>query len=206
MVLQSAPRKIVLTGGPCAGKTTCLRRLVGLFPGQVAVVQEASSLLLQTGVPKPSHNPPGMPPGQWRRLFQSKLVHLQQQMEERVEELARESGIGLVICDRGVLDGAAYWPEGREDYLSSHGFTLEQAFGRYQAVICLESLAVRRPHLYGRPGDPTLLEDHTLALEVDRKVRDAWSGHPDFLQLESQKTVEGLLGQVGKVVEKLLFR
>lgn len=206
MVLSPEPRKIVLTGGPCAGKSTCLRRLVELFPGQVAVVQEASSLLLQTGVPKPSHNPPGMDPGRWRRLFQSKLVHLQQQMEERVEELARASGIGLVVCDRGVLDGAAYWPEGREDYLASHGFTLEQAFSRYQAVICLESLAVRRPHLYGRPGDPTLLEDHTLALDVDRRVREAWNGHPSFFQLESQPTVEGLLEGVGKMVRGLLVK
>ncbi|MCR4816974.1 MAG: ATP-binding protein, partial [Bacteroidales bacterium] len=45
--------KIVLTGGPCAGKTTALARIVEHFSGmgyQVYTVPEAATLFSQSGV------------------------------------------------------------------------------------------------------------------------------------------------------------
>jgi len=197
------PKKVVITGGPCAGKTSCLKALVGRFAGRVAVVREASTLLLETGVPKPSVDPKGMAAGQWRMLFQSRLIALQQHLEAEVLHLAQQAGIELVLCDRGLLDGAAYWPEDREHYLRTHGLTLEQAMARYHSVVCLESLAVSQPHLYGRRNDPTLLEGPDLACQVDQRIRAAWQGHPKLVEIASQPVLEGLIDRVSQTVESM---
>lgn len=44
-------KKIVLTGGPCAGKTTVLNVLKQEFAGQILVIPEAATLLLSGGFP-----------------------------------------------------------------------------------------------------------------------------------------------------------
>jgi hypothetical protein len=167
-----------------------LKALVGRFAGRVAVVHEASTLLLETGVPKPSVDPKGMAAGQWRMLFQSRLIALQQHLEAEVLHLAQQAGIELVLCDRGLLDGAAYWPEDREHYLRTHGLTLEQAMARYHSVVCLESLAVSQPHLY-------------LACQVDQRIRAAWQGHPKLVEIASQPVLEGLVDRVSQTVESM---
>jgi len=197
-------RRVVLTGGPCAGKTACLLQLARRFPGRVAVVPEASTLLLNSGLPNPGESPANLLPGQWRKLFQSKLVALQHELEAQFHELAEHSGCPLVLCDRGVLDGAAYWPDGRENYLATHNLTLEQAMGRYETVICLESLAVGYPELYGKHGNPSRLEGPELARQVDALIRIAWTGHPRLVQIPSHPSFDGLLYQVTGVVEGLL--
>jgi dephospho-CoA kinase len=43
--------KIVLTGGPCAGKTSCLRAIRAEFGEQVVTVPEVATLLLNNGFP-----------------------------------------------------------------------------------------------------------------------------------------------------------
>ena len=204
MSRRKQPRKVVITGGPCAGKTSCLKALVGRFPGRVAVVREASTLLLETGVPKPSVDPPGMEPGHWRMLFQSRLIALQQHLEAEVHHLAEHAGMELVLCDRGLLDGAAYWPEDREHYLRTHGLTLEQAMDRYHGVVCLESLAVGQPHLYGRGDDPTLLEGPELARQVDQRIRTAWKGHPNLVQMACHPSLDQLVEEVSLAVGGML--
>ena len=45
-------RKIVLTGGPCAGKTTMAQILSRAFHGSVVNVPESASLLFSGGFPR----------------------------------------------------------------------------------------------------------------------------------------------------------
>src|SRR5690242_13509867 len=101
-------QKLVLTGGPCAGKTSCLLALKARFGGDILTVPESATLLLSGGVPPPGHERIRCPMDEWVRAFQGAILATQQGIEDSFERVARDCGVRLIVCDRGVLDGAAY--------------------------------------------------------------------------------------------------
>jgi predicted ATPase len=189
--------KMVLTGGPCAGKTSCLRAIRARFGERVVTVPEAATLLLDSGFPSPGHERIRARRLEWIRAFQREILSLQQIIEDKWERLAHNCGARLLVCDRGLLDGAAYWPEGRQGFLSYFGLSLEQCFERYHTVYHLQSLAASHPHLYGTRDNPIRYEDATEALQVERSVRNAWDGHPNVVvfspEAEPQAKIDRLL-------------
>ena len=66
--------KIVLTGGPCAGKSTILNRIQESFPEQVETVPEAANMLIGGGFPLPSDSLPYSEG--WRMTLQDPLFSL----------------------------------------------------------------------------------------------------------------------------------
>src|SRR5690349_17226698 len=108
--------KIVLTGGPCAGKSTCLRRVAEELGSQVCVIREAATTLLEHGFP-----PPGSHPTRGQELvqiMQETILTLQRNIEMAVEAAVELTPARVILCDRGVLDGAAYWPGGLDAFVS----------------------------------------------------------------------------------------
>lgn len=196
--------KVVLTGGPCAGKTHCLRAIRAQFGDRVVTVPESATLLLDSGVPPPGRERISLMPDEWMRTFQSAIVAVQERLEETFERLARSCGARLVVCDRGVLDGAAYWPGGRQAFLDHFGWTAEQCFARYQRVLHLQSLAEAHPHLYGPENNAIRYEGVMDALRVERAVRTAWQGHPGLFVIATQEELECKIACVLEYVRELM--
>src|SRR5215469_11210397 len=127
--------KIVLTGGPCAGKTRCLRAIRAAFGDPIITLPESATLLLDSGIPPPGHARIHVGEDDWVRSFQGSILALQQTLEASCERLTRNCGAQLIVCDRGVLDGAAYWPGGRPSFLQHFGLTADECFRRYHHVL-----------------------------------------------------------------------
>jgi hypothetical protein len=197
--------RVVLTGGPCAGKTSCLRAIRERFGEQVVTVPEAATLVLGSGFPPPGHERIDCPDQAWLQSFQGTILAIQQTIEESFEQLARNCRVSLMVCDRGVLDGAAYWPGGREAFLRHFGLSLDESFARYRGVLHLQSLAESHPHLYGPAGNVIRYEDMANALRIERAVRAAWAGHPGLTVLagegDLQGRIERVLEQIGTMME-----
>lgn len=160
--------RIVLTGGPGGGKTTAadlFRREIG---ERVVIVPEAATLLFQGGFPR-SGDPEAC------RAAQRAIFHVQRNLED--VQAALYPGRTL-LCDRGSVDGAAYWPEGDGEYFSHAGTTLEAELSRYDAVIFFETAAVGNSSIEG--GNPIRNESLAQAVELDRRLRALWSQHPRF--------------------------
>ena len=98
--------RLVLTGGPCAGKTTALARVSTFFENigwKVYRVPESANILLSGGV-----NFNELTPHQTQQ-FQEDLLKTILQIENTYFNLAAESNQNcLVICDRGTMDASAY--------------------------------------------------------------------------------------------------
>jgi predicted ATPase len=161
--------RIVLTGGPGGGKTTAadlFRREIG---ERVVIVPEAATLLFQGGFPR-SREPHA------RRCAQIAVFHVQRHLEEVQAALFPGR---ILLCDRGTVDGAVYWPGLPHDYFNAVGTTLDAELARYDAVIFFESAACGGVSIEG--GNPIRTETLPEAAELDAKLRAIWSRHPRFI-------------------------
>ena len=158
-----------MTGGPGGGKTTAadlFRREIG---ERVVVVPEAATLLFSGGFPR-SDQPHA------RRSAQSAIYHVQTELENVQSALYPDR---VLLCDRGTVDGAAYWPEEDGcDFFTTVGTTHARELSRYDAVLFFESAADGGMPVEG--GNPIRIESQAQAAALDRRLRDLWSSHPNF--------------------------
>jgi predicted ATPase len=161
--------RIVVTGGPGGGKTTAAdlyRREIG---ERVVVVPEAATMLFAGGFPRSGDLDA-------RRSAQRAIYHVQRNLED--VQSARYPD-RILLCDRGTIDGAAYWPDDPSAFFTAVGSTLARELDRYDAVMFFESAAVGGISIEG--GNPTRVESLDQAVELDRRLRAIYAGHPRFV-------------------------
>jgi predicted ATPase len=187
--------RIVLTGGPGGGKTTAadlFRREIG---ERVVVVPEAATMLFSGGFPRVGD-------GDARRAAQRAIFHVQRNLEDVQSARYPER---VLLCDRGTVDGAAYWPGDPGGFFEAVGATEAGELLRYDAVIFFESAAVGGVAVEG--GNAVRTESNAEAADLDRRLRAIWSKHPRFVVVEHdpsffRKLTLGLAA-LEKMVEEL---
>jgi predicted ATPase len=163
---------VVLTGGPGGGKTAVLEVVRRHFCEHIVVLPEAASLLFGGGFPRLDSDGA-------RRAAQRAIFHAQVELETLAESIG---DVGLVLCDRGVVDGAAYWPDGIDGLFDSVGATRVDAQRRYAGVVHL-----RTPAAGGYDhSNPMRVESLTDAMRIDARIFEAWSGHPARVVVEAE--------------------
>lgn len=168
--------RIVVTGGPGAGKTTAadlLRRELG---ERIVVVPEAATMLFGGGFPRRGE-------ASARRAAQCAIYHVQRNVED--VQFAAYPG-RILLCDRGTVDGAAYWPDGADGFFKTLGTTREVELARYDAVIFFESAATAGRHVEG--GNPVRVESIEEAASLDRALFGLWSDHKRFFFVPNERS------------------
>lgn len=165
--------RIVLTGGPGGGKTAVLELIRRYFCKHVRVLPEAASIVFGGGFPRE-------PGERSRRAAQRAIFHVQRQLES-LEGLDGQPAITL--CDRGTLDGGAYWPGAVDGLFSEVGTTRENELGRYGAVIHLRTPSAALG--YNHAND-LRVETATVAAAIDARIEEVWRGHPRRFFVDSR--------------------
>ena len=162
----------MLTGGPGGGKTTAadlFRREIGQ---RVVVVPESATMLFSGGFPRVIEPVA-------RRAAQCAIYHVQRNLEDLQSARYPER---VLLCDRGTIDGAAYWPGEPAEFFATVGTTEAAELGRYDAVIFFESAAVGGIAVEG--GNTARIETNAEAIELDRRLFAIWSKHPRFVVVQ----------------------
>ena len=137
--------RIVLTGGPGGGKTTAadlFRREIG---EGVVIVPEAATMMFSGGFPRHQQQDS-------LQAVQRAIYHVQRNLEDIQATQYPER---ILLCDRGTIDGAAYWPGDSNLFFEEQDSSLEQELSRYDGVIFFESAAVGGLDIEG--GNPARL-------------------------------------------------
>src|SRR5512139_62310 len=121
-------RRVVLTGGPGAGKTALLELVRHSFCPHVHVLAESAGIVFGGGFPRVDE--PVARAAAQRAIFW---------VQRELEVIGDTRNPAIVLCDRGTVDGAAYWPGTMDDFWVSLGTTREQELGRYDVVIHLRT-------------------------------------------------------------------
>lgn len=114
-------------------------------------------------------------------LFQENLIKTMLSIEKTFFDLAKSSKKNcLIICDRGVMDAAAYMDKKVfERVLSENNWnSIDLRDNRYNQVIHLITAANGAEKFYNTEDNPCRTEGLELAREMDIKAMESWVGHP----------------------------
>lgn len=190
--------RIVLTGGPCGGKSTALARLSGRlesFGFRVFLVPEAATLLFSGGASLAGAS------AEQIVAFQGNLIRLQLSLEDSFVRLAQSSDApSVVVCDRGATDARAYMPESSwQALLDENGWNVVALRDRrYDAVIHMVTAAEGAEAFYTTSNNTARTESPAQARALDAKLRDAWLGHPHLRVIDNSSD---FADKVRRVVE-----
>ncbi|HVY44906.1 MAG TPA: ATP-binding protein [Minicystis sp.] len=182
------PRLVVLTGGPGAGKTAALEVVRKHFGAAVEVLPESAGIIFGGGFPRRA-TPAA------RRAAQRAIFRVQRELERLACD---ESTAKLVLCDRGTLDGLAYWPDDSDDLLADVGVRRADEVARYALVIHM------RPPAAGHGFDhsnPLRIESALQSATVDAGIERAWAGHPRRVVVASTDVFLDKVAEVTALVE-----
>jgi CYTH domain-containing protein/thymidylate kinase len=201
-------KKIVLTGGPCAGKTTALVKIVDYFSNygyKVFTIPEVPTLYSQAGWNFLTPNRKLYYEGE-RAILETQLAL--EDMFMRMAEVCTKPT--LIVCDRGTMDISAYMtPEMWEDITAKAGTDTNQLRARYDAVLHLVSAADGAEKYYTTATNATRYEQMNeeglrIARELDKKVIKAWTGHPHLRVINNHDDFENKLNRVLSEISKVV--
>ena len=151
-------KKIVLTGGPCAGKTTALVKVIEHFSSlgyKVFTIPEVPTMFTQAGMDYLTKN------AAFFREGEKATLEIQLALEDKFMRMAETCTEPVVIvCDRGAMDISAYMtPEMWEEITAAVGVTTQHLRDeRYDAVLHLVSAADGAEQFYTTSNNAQRLE------------------------------------------------
>ena len=180
--------KIVITGGPCAGKSTALSWIQNAFTQMgyaVLFVPETATELITGGVAPWTCGTNGD--------FQKCLLTLQLEKEKVFERAAgtMKAERILIVCDRGALDNKVYMNSTEfSEALASLGVNEIELRDNYDAVFHLVTAAKGAEEFYTTANNTARTETASEAAVLDDKLISAWTGHPHLRVIDNSTGFE----------------
>lgn len=156
-------RRVVLTGGPGAGKSAVLELVKQSFCAHVMVLPESAGIVFGGGFPRRSDLAS-------MQSAQRAIFYVQRELENAAEG----QNPAVILCDRGTVDGGAYWTN-PPDLWTSVGTTLPEQLGRYAAVIHLRVPSLAQGY---NNSNPLRIESAEQAAKIDNEITGLWRKHP----------------------------
>lgn len=194
--------KIVITGGPCAGKTTGMSWIQNNFTSRgyrVLFVPETATELITGGV------------APWtcgsNVDYQKCQVALQLKKEQLFQQAARSMKDEkiLIVCDRGALDNKAYMTEEEfQEVLDALGVDMVSLRDGYDGVFHLTTAAKGAEEFYTLDNNQARTETPEQARVLDDKLIAAWTGHPHLRVIGNNTDFESKMKKLVAEIASLL--
>uniref|UniRef100_A0A914WJY3 NadR/Ttd14 AAA domain-containing protein n=1 Tax=Plectus sambesii TaxID=2011161 RepID=A0A914WJY3_9BILA len=198
--------KVVLTGGPCGGKTTGQDRLATFFENlgwKVFRVPETATVLINGGV---KFNELSEEQAfQFQEDLLLTLLRIEQVFFNQAEMIAHQNV--LVICDRGAMDPSAYIDHASWQRLLAKNKlnTVDMRDNRYNQIVHMVTAADGADNFYTCGNNAARSEGIAQAIEVDKITRQAWVGHP-YVDMVDNKDCDSFDDKILKVLQVVCDR
>ena len=191
--------KIVITGGPCAGKSSAMKRIQKEFTEKgyrVFLISESATELIWGGIA-----PWNCRSNREYQMLQSKLQIEKENIFDWASKQCKEDKI-LIVCDRGLMDGRAYVTESEFKWILEHFNETEKNWlYRYDGVFFLETTAKGAESFYSLSNNCSRTETVAQAVQLDNQLIDIWKKHPCFYQIDNSTGYEGKMNRLLKKIE-----
>lgn len=206
--------RIVLTGGPAAGKTTLISRILKEFKQEdgwrVITIPETATMLIAGYGIGPFENCMSMYDFQY--YVTEDQLH-KERLALKAAEAVPQDKI-LIVYDRAIFDNRAYMSDEEfRQVLAAFNTTPEEMTKHYDAVLHLVTCAKGAEFAYnfgsegGGANNNSRYEDLDTAREVDDRTLEAWSTHPNLHVIDNAVNFEDKIARgIAKVYEILGLR
>lgn len=196
--------KLVLTGGPCAGKSTGLSRIEQELTNRgykVYIVAESATELITGGV-----NPSEISLLQFQKgifeLQYSKECIYKEQAEKYSEQYNKDC---IIVLDRGLLDGKSFMTDKEfKVLLKLEGKREVDIRDSYDGVFHLITAANGAESFYTLGNNAARRETIEEACKADKQGIRAWTGHPHLRVIDNSTGFEEKIGRLMKEIYSLL--
>lgn len=198
--------KIVLTGGPCAGKTTTIDRIEEHLREKgyhVLVLNECATEMIKGGI-----RPFGLHAASVYD-FENEVLNLQLYKENRYKDFLknyRDDEKIIILYDRGTVDVKAYLGDvNYNKMLEENNLKHEDLLNEYDLVVHMITVAADMENRYSNSNNTARFEDSQEAIDVDNKISKAWQGHHNLKVVPVCETLEEKIEKTIKIVDDLLM-
>lgn len=198
---------IVLTGGPCSGKTTGEARAEIELDNKgykVFFVDEAASRVINSGINAEIFG---------NYDFQSYIAETQI-VNEAIIESAIQKYISLpgtrdniiIVCDRGLIDGKAYMDDEElfSKMLKEFGINEIGAKCSYDGVVHLVTAADGAEEYYTLANNKARSESPEEARAIDKKTFAVWSDHPHVAIIDNSTNFDKKIDRVMEEIYRII--
>ena len=196
--------KIVLTGGPAAGKTTLISRILKEFKSEdgwkvITIPETATELISGFGI-GPFPNCMSMEDFQY--FVVGDQLHKERLAIKAAQTVPEEKV--LILYDRAVLDDKAYVSDEQFALTLAHfGCTEAEILGHYDAVLHLVTCAKGAEYAYNY-GNAARYEGIEEARLADDKTLRAWSPHPNHYVIDNSVDFEDKINRAVAQIYRIL--
>jgi len=203
--MGSLVAKIVLTGGPCAGKTTTISRIEEHLTEKgyhVLVLNECATEIIKGGIRPFGDNKVSV------YDFQNEILNLQLYKEKRYKDIISklpDNAKCIILSDRGVIDNKAYLGQELFDKLLEQNNVVEsELIKEYDMVIHMITVASDIKNRYSNSTNTARFEDADEAIDLDRRTSEAWCNHPNLKVVPVTEILEEKISIVLNYVDELI--
>lgn len=194
--------KIVITGGPCGGKTTALEVVSKIFREEgftVLTVNETATELIKDGI-----KPFGNEKDRLKILDFQKLILEAQLAKEKIREYAAnvcENEKVVILHDRGIFDNRAYLTDEEfQKMIEEKGLKEAKMLSNYDLVIHLVTAANGKEEYYTTLNNTARTETPEEARKKDDDTMEAWSNHPNLKIVGNDCLFDEKMHIVGNII------
>ena len=196
---------IVLTGGPCAGKTTtisCVKECLESLGYHVLLLNECATELINGGIRPFGEN--AVPVFD----FQNEILNLQLYKEKRYLDIIKklpDDTKCIILSDRGILDSKAYL--GQELFtklLEANNLHEEDLGNEYDLIIHMVTVATDIKNKYNTTTNTARFEDADEAIDLDKRTSDAWKNHKNVKVIEATEIIDEKVENVKNLIKDFL--
>jgi thymidylate kinase len=204
-LLEPAPM-IVLTGGPCSGKSSSLAYLTEKLSDHgfmVFVVPETATLITNNGIDRRR-----MDKSTQVAAYEETILEMQLAFEETYTRAVKRifpEKKKVLILDRGVMDIKAFISD--DDFrtmLKRKGFNEVRLRDRYLGVIHLVTAADGAEAFYTAENNAARIESKEEAIDLDKRTRESWLGHPRLKIVDNRTDFDGKIRRGFNAISQLL--
>ena len=193
---------IVLTGGPCAGKSKSIIELknnLSKYGYRVIIIPEIATEIRANGFLENID----------KVAFQKMIFEMQLFKENLYRNMILKNNDyskTILILDRGLMDNKIYLSDEEfEELICEKKLTIESIFARYTAVYHLDSTAIQNNNSYEKSSNEYRLFTPTVAKKLNDSGIQVWKAHPNFYRISVEENFERKLQKLNKSVLELLL-
>lgn len=185
--------KIVLTGGPCAGKTKAVKYVSQQLDKcniKNIVIEERATKLLLSG-----KSPINCGSYEFHKLLFKEQLDEEKEKAEYASKLPCDKVV--LISDRGLLDSLAYVTQEEFDrYSEFYGTNEDMLRNSYDAVFHLVTAAKGAEKNYTLDNNSVRSESIEEAIRLDEEIVSIWTGTPHLRVIDNSTDFEHKLSRL----------